>query len=276
MDKFLELIINKGVYSKSELTTDDKDMISGLILNKRHFIYNIDIYCKECGKKRIFHFISSCQNIGVPAGLPYTPPQYKEDILESVKNQHFTLVFLCSANPNHKAVFNFITTENELIKIGQYPSYADMNLAIIKQYKSILGSYFIEYSKAIKLYSYEVGIGAFVYLRRIIEKLIFDKYEEFEDSLTTKRKDFNNLRFNEKIECLKEYLPNILVKNKNVYGIVSKGIHELSEDECLNMFPAIKSGIELVLDDIIAEKKRVEKEKEFTSFVAKTTRKLKE
>lgn len=83
------------------------------------------------------------------------------------------------------------------------------------------------------------------------------------------------LKFDEKIEALKPYLPEVLVANKNIYGIVSKGIHELSEEECREMFPYIKAGIELILDSLLAEKERKSKEKIFEKFVAKKTGELK-
>ena len=75
---------------------------------------------------------------------------------------------------------------------------------------------------------------------------------------------------------MKDYLPKVLVTNKNVYGIVSKGVHELSEEECREMFPYIKAGIELILDDLLAEKERKEKEKVFEKFVAQKTGELKQ
>lgn len=61
-----------------------------------------------------------------------------------------------------------------------------------------------------------------------------------------------------------------------MYGIVSKGVHELSEEECREMFPYTKAGIELVLDDFLAEKERKEKEKVFGKFVAQKTGELKQ
>ncbi|MEG1742157.1 MAG: hypothetical protein RR906_06310 [Acetivibrio sp.] len=56
---------------------------------------------------------------------------------------------------------------------------------------------------------------------------------------------------------------------------MSKGIHELSEEECLSMFPCIQTGIELILDDILAEKEKAKKAKAFEKFVSDTTGKLK-
>ena len=64
----------------------------------------------------------------------------------------------------------------------------------------------------------------------------------------------------EKIYTLKDYLPSFIVKNRAVYGILSKGIHELSEDECLAYFGCMRSSIELILDERIEQVKKRKKE----------------
>lgn len=115
-----------------------------------------------------------------------------------------------------------------------------------------------------------------MYLRRIIEKLVFDKFDEVADTLSISREDFEHLKFDLKIDTLKDHLPAVLVTNKNVYGIVSKGIHELSEEECREMFPYVRAGIELILDDLVAERERKSKEKIFEKFVAQKTGELRQ
>ena len=39
----------------------------------------------------------------------------------------------------------------------------------------------------------------------------------------------------------------MLVKNTTIYGILSKGIHELSEEECRKYFPVVKQCIYQIL-----------------------------
>lgn len=46
---------------------------------------------------------------------------------------------------------------------------------------------------------------------------------------------------------LAEYLPKSLVNNHVFYGIISKGIHELSENDCLEFFPVMQSFIMMIL-----------------------------
>ena len=54
-------------------------------------------------------------------------------------------------------------------------------------------------------------------------------------------------------------LPEFLVENKALYGILSNGIHELTEDECKEYFPTVKLGVELILDEKLEAKKKQDK-----------------
>ena len=51
----------------------------------------------------------------------------------------------------------------------------------------------------------------------------------------------------ERIKMLQGYVPEILIQNTTIYGILSKGIHELSEEECRKYFPVVKECIYQIL-----------------------------
>jgi len=58
---------------------------------------------------------------------------------------------------------------------------------------------------------------------------------------------------------LKAELPEFLVENRKLYGILSKGIHSLTEEECLEYFDVVKAGIELILDEKVDHLKKQRK-----------------
>lgn len=283
MGKIENLLINKGLYESVDITIDDFDEIEKCLSKSTYTGNTVDCFCIHCKTNRVFEFANSevHEDTGLirmaidDAGGRSRKPK-KEEIFNSYLNRRYVLTYRCTRNREHTILFDLIITNEKIIKIGQFPSVADLVLPEIAKYKSVLGKLYSEFSKAIGLFAHGIGIGSFVYLRRIIEKLIFDKYEQFSDELGVPTNEFNRLKFDEKIELLKNHLPAILVRNKNVYGIVSKGIHELSEDECRSMFPYIRTGIELILDDLLAEKERAEKEKLFDSFVANKTGELRQ
>ncbi len=86
--------------------------------------------------------------------------------------------------------------------------------------------------------------------------------------------DFYRLRMDEKISTLNSFLPSFLVENRNVYGILSKGIHSLDEDECKEFFHPVLSVIEIILDEKLAKIEKQEKENLARKQLQEITQKL--
>ena len=147
-----------------------------------------------------------------------------------------------------------------LYKVGQYPSVADFHIGEVKQYKKVLSTDKLrEFTKAIGLAANGVGIGSFVYLRRIFEHLIFEAYTHAIIDGAIDEGSFQKSRMDEKINLLHSYLPAFLVESKSIYSILSVGIHELDEQTCLTYFDALRNGIEIILDEKLDELRKKEK-----------------
>ena len=283
MGKIEELLVNKGLYDSVDITVDDLDEIEKCLTKDEYAGNTIDCFCVHCATNRVFEYTNSevHEDTGIMRmsvfddGNPKVRRPKREEQFRRYLNKRYAMTYRCTRDRQHFIIFDLITTDDKIIKVGQYPSVADLVIPEIAKYKPVLGTQYREFSKAIGLFAHGIGIGSFVYLRRIIENLVFDKYNEVPENLEISNTEFMRLKFDEKIEALKPYLPEVLVANKNIYGIVSKGIHELSEEECREMFPYIKAGIELILDSLLAEKERKSKEKIFEKFVAKKTGELK-
>jgi hypothetical protein len=146
----------------------------------------------------------------------------------------------------------------------------------IGKYKKILNTEkYNELSKAIGLVSHGVGIGSFVYLRRIFEDLVEQAHQEAIKEDLLSEEAYCRSRMDEKIGLLKEFLPDFLFKNRILYSILSKGIHELSEEECLKYFDAVKIGIELILDEKLEKLNREAKTKEVEKLISEIHNELK-
>ena len=175
-------------------------------------------------------------------------------------NKIYPVNLYCSRVEEHKMQQIVYFSNIELFKIGQYPSIAEISQPELKKYRAVLTKEkYTELNRGVGLISHGVGIGSFVYLRRIFEDLIEEAHlklsvnEGWDDQVYTKS------RMNEKIDLLKSELPNFLVQNRGLYSILSKGIHELSENECKEYFPTVKLGIELILDEKLEAKIRLDK-----------------
>ena len=161
-------------------------------------------------------------------------------------------------------ILRFFVFDNDevVVKLGQYPSLADIQFAEIgKKYDKVLPKEDLKnLKKAVGLVSHGAGAGSFVYLRRIFEKLILETYTSNAKTLSISEIDFKKQRMMDKVETLKTFLPSQLVEIKGIYSILSKGVHELTEEECLRYFASIKLSIELILDQRIEETRKQDKD----------------
>jgi hypothetical protein len=183
----------------------------------------------------------------------------------------------CKRKNNDILKYFVLLEKNAVIKVGQDPSLADIQFAEIgKKYDKYLSREDLkEFKRAIGLAANGVGVGSFVYLRRIFEKLISQTFNENKDNIACLPEQFITKRMVEKVEILKQFLPKQLVEMKLIYTILSQGVHELSEEECLSYFPALKLSIELILEEQIEIEKENARQKEVTQTILKITQDLK-
>lgn len=214
-----------------EFPYDDND--ANPFFGLEHFKGSLDCHCHGCGRHSVFN------RMGVP--------EFKEH--HHHHNYVFVLWFICSRDQNHRSCFVFRSNKGVLQKIGQFPSLADLATPDLQKYRPVLGDDgFKELTRAVGLASHGVGAGAFVYLRRIFEGLIEKTRQVGASEEGWDDRAFENARMDEKIMMLKHHLPQFLVENRALYGIMSVGVHTLPESKCLESFPVVRVGIELILD----------------------------
>lgn len=283
-----KIFTDASLYEKINVTTNDEKALKDLYT----FEGKIELFCTECGKERVFvSYFDEDNNLKRVKNLFefFGPPpsgshiitigslQKQESIVD--KKNVFSNDFTCSFNKNHTVHFLFFLENNYLQLIGQYPSKADMAISSNKKYKKVLEEdLFYQLNRADGLFSHGIGIGSYVYLRRIIEVLI-EKYHliALKEQTGWNEDDYLKFKFKEKIKTLHAYLPQFLYDNINIYSILSKGIHELTEQDCLQYYKSIKIAIELILDqelaNIEADKKKESATKEIqriSTVVSKT------
>jgi hypothetical protein len=273
----IDLISNKSLYDYVDFGAVEIRELSADLWRDLKF----EQFCSKCKANRVFicnRAITDKTIVRQRMGgliISETPRENEFDGFD-----YLYLRFKCSMDSFHTQEYFFVLTEeSHLIKVGQFPSFADSELLQASKYQKILGKeYYKELKRAIGLYSHGVGIGSFVYLRRIIEKLVYDAFEvaKAAGELTEQQFEFKeNGKYRngmeDKIKLLKGYLPDLITKQPKVYGVVSKGIHELTEKECLRLFPIIKGGIVLILNEIVAEKEKEKATVEYTKSLSYIT-----
>lgn len=210
----------------------------------------IDVYCIWCGKEGVF---DAYNYLNDNISLPHWTTRH---------NGLIQIEYRCTRDNSHAYHIYYFKINNSITKVGQFPSVADFQIPQAENYRKILNEeMYKELTRGIGLSAHGVGIGSFVYLRRIFEKLIEEAHVIAQSELQKKFDDdgYFKARMDEKIKMIQEYLPEFLVENRNLYSILSKGIHELSEEECLQYFETVKIGIEQILDEKIIQKEKIDK-----------------
>ena len=170
----------------------------------------------------------------------------KEPIFQNNLLVYNGMYYQIGEEHKHHLDYIILTTDNSMMKIGQYPSIADMTFPELDAYKHVISKQERkELGTAIGLFASGIGAGSYVYLRRILERLIYQAKATAGDKVNDE--EFEQARVAERIKMLQGYLPEILIKNTTIYGILSKGIHELSEEECKKYFPVVKECIYQIL-----------------------------
>ncbi|MCT4686619.1 hypothetical protein [Vallitalea sp.] len=281
----LDFIVTSSLYADYKIETNPElEQLVKICHNEVRF----EMFCPICRNKKVFMYDGGIDNSlikniwnGLHTIGSINSGYEKYNPLESIEHMYFR--FKCSLNECHKLEYVFVRKGNKIIKIGQYPSSADIDIPQASKYSKILGKqYYNELKRSIGLHSHGVGIGSFVYLRRIIEKLVYDTFKEAETTGALTQQQFeyqddgeHRNGMEEKIKLLKGFLPDMITANPKIYGVVSKGIHELSENECLEYFPVLKDGIVMILDDIVAKKEKERAEAEYKKSLNKIISNLK-
>jgi hypothetical protein len=273
LPEIAEFYVNSSLYTEYKAEEEDKENIFNTVFNMNP----IDCYCIDCSANSVFKPYDNRLRSD-KGGFNFPITYFNEwninlSLTETVLQKEYT----CSRNPQHKLIFFLQLKNGKISKIGQSPALADISEQEIRKYKKILGdSNYHEFSKAIGLFAHGVGVGSFVYLRRIIENFIIKPaYEKSKIKPGWNESTYQKSRVKEKIELLNHELPEFLVNNAVIYSIISKGIHELTENECKEYFPVIKTCLEFVLTDLEAKRETELKRKEMQTTLGKIAGEIK-
>jgi hypothetical protein len=201
----------------------------------------------------------------------FCPSCAKESTFNSVNAKLENTILMkevrCSRK-EHRLIVFFSVDNQTLVKIGQTPSLADIATAETILFKSVLAKNQLhELNKGIGLAAHGVGVGSYVYLRRVFESLVEEAHAIAINDSGWNEEEYQRSRMKEKIQLLAHHLPEFLVKHPVLYGILSKGVHELTEEECLADFDKLKSAIFVIAEEKLSELKRKKRIEEASKFL---------
>src|SRR6266536_3731273 len=199
----------------------------------------IDAYCVGCRAASVFRIAGPDRN-----ERNRYAAQAQAGISNAFPTGYVSRELRCQRDLHHVMIFLFLVTDKVLKKVGQNPSAADLQKPELQKYRPILGDdRFRELIRAVGLAAHGVGIGAFVYLRRIFEALVEEAHVDARTNADWDEKAYVDGRVPDRIKMLGTRLPTFLADNAQLYGIMSKGVHDLTEDECLQHYDAAFYGM---------------------------------
>lgn len=223
----------------------------------------IEQFCSKCGKVRSFKtksldaFLAVHKNFDEANRIAGLMGKHIVQILAYYKVHFPVLEFSCQHDCGEEHAIPLLIQGETVMKIGQYPTFSKIEVEEgLKKYKNIISKYYPELTKSVSCYSQNMGIPAFVYLRRILEHLVDEKYKKL-GNVKEDEKFIDKLK---KVEETEEIIPIELESIKSqIYIVLSKGVHEYEEKECLLLYDSVKFVIESILDKEVQKKERAQK-----------------
>ena len=272
-------LLETPMYSVIEYTAEEVWQVLDVLF----YAGTYDSFCTKCVRESTFQMLvrdrppQFVRNLNKElverqVGITPTPPTLEAGVRASCTRvnshkQDFIFGADVEAIPKEKG----FDLKRTIQKIGQHPSYGDLHILQVKKYTPVLTFIQIgELTRAIGLASHDVGVGAYVYLRRIFEALVEEAHVVALKDNGWNEDQYQRSRMAEKIALLKSHLPSFLVEHAGMYSLLSKGIHELSESECLKHFESLRLGIELILDERLEERQRAQKVADAKVAIQKT------
>ena len=259
-----ELITNWGLYSPVTPRSADPENAIKLWRDKWAAAdYRFDAYCVGCQRVSIFSGAGDAEAKKVVAYVP--PPMSlsargsnysRPELPFGARSRNF----FCLRNSAHRMTVHLQIDANAIEKVGQYPSIADMAWPELSRFRKLLGvERLAELKKAYGLFSHGVGAGSLIYLRRVLELVVELARSEMLAVEGMLPKGFDGERFEEKVKLLKRFVPEAFYENRKLYGLISAGLHSLTEKECLAIFPVAWLGIDSALSAVQARRDEAEK-----------------
>ena len=227
---------------------------------------NINLFCEECNSNQTFN-------------MEYDYSDISSFFNDDSGGQVVILRYLCAHCNYYRRIFviRIDKSRKYILKVGQYPPW---DISVEKKYKKYLGKYEKYYINGKICESQGYGIGANAYYRRVIEGIIDDlldmilqlmnkdEKQEYKIALIETK---NSKNAQEKIALVKDLLPKSLLPEqfnplKTLHGVLSEGIHEKDDEECLKDAEIIREIITYLIKQI---NKDVIDQKEYTENMKK-------
>jgi len=142
--------------------------------------------------------------------------------------------------------------EGECYKFGELPTYGP---PIASKLMKLIGPDRDEFLKGRRCENQGLGVGAFIYYRRVVENQknrilgevikVSNKLGVSKENINTLEKAVSETQFTKALDMAKDAIPESLLINghspiKLLHSALSEGVHALSDEECLDFAGSVR------------------------------------
>lgn len=210
----------------------------------------VHMLCKVCKSGQTFNTAGSLSE-----GYPISNPSSSDAVVRAV--------YVCASCRKYCRYFllKFDEKKESVTKVGQEPPW-DIN--IDRPLEKALGERAGLFKKGLISESQGYGIGAFGYYRRIVEEIIDDLLEQISGLMSGEERSKylealeqtkKTTIAKDKIELVKDLLPLNLRPNgmnplSTLYSTLSQGLHQKSDEQCLESAIGVKQVLIYLVSQI--------------------------
>ncbi len=273
-------LVGMPLYDRVTLAGDDPNkQIRALRLYRgKH-----DGYCPGCGKHTTWSTVVG-HELEQQAKMEDVSSPIASGGFSGRKMAHnwqgkFKLQMVCARNAQHYGDFYFDTIDPDtVVKVGQFPSLTDFQLGDLSEFEEGMSTrQRQEFVRATNSAAHGFNVAACVYYRRVFESVLLEARDEYmaQHGLTV-WKEFMESRTDERVRLLRDHLPKFMSDHPQLYGVLSLGVHELTEEECAGELPILRKAIELIMRDRVTAARQKREREEVSKLVAQAVNRHKQ
>ncbi len=282
MSERTELKINRTTQTMKQLADSDiKEFLENVPLyvwrkfsrpsvNRRSlWIKEIDAFCETCGQSRPFHAKDEPSDRFVAAMPPLRGPGISStDQYLKTGTSYFEFTCVSCGKSKRRHLVEQIVAE-KTIRFQKYGELPRKRLARNPILQRFLKDDLDNYEKAVVCLSYEYGVAAFAYFRRVVENNVNKLLDLVQEDAQSSSADTEvtaalaelreNPPMSKKIEIANHALPAYLKPDGlnplgRLYQMLSEGVHTFSEEECLNKAKETSECLAYLVSELASRK----------------------
>ena len=261
--EFCEFLTTSGEYSCfNNVANEEYEAIS----TDSNVCKSLDLFCPDCKADKTFIRKNQSSISWLGSFQMHTP-------FNGIRTNNNLVNLLYECPTCKKRLLYTVLLQNEsVIKLAQYPSLYDVSRDELKKYqknKLIDKDSFREIYKAETCASSGYYVAAYTYMRRVYETMLMSVFTDNQEAIGLSDDEFRKLYSDKKLEAIKDYLAIDDEIYLPLYGLLSAGIHAMTEEQCCEDYVVLKPILLEILAEQKAKQEKADKRKELKELFAK-------